>query len=161
MTATRTGTPRLWPSTLAAILLSVFTSACESDDRGEELEVTIAVAGDVVTIDASGSTVHVVRVSTLVEGGSFRSVWVISADEDGSPSQRRVGATIALPVQYGEVVDQVFTVIEPAALVQGTEYKVGVAKWGWAEECEAIGIDTEGYPDARCDLASGETLFTY
>jgi hypothetical protein len=144
-----------WRSLLLALVVLAFTSACSNGGR-DELEMTVQIDGDVVTIGwEDPRPVHELYLGP--PGGGER-VWYISVWEDRSIPNTL--PAIVPSVVYGSVVDGTFTRAGPDPLVKGTSYLIQISQSGWGESCNEQGIPVET-ATSKCDLGYGTLIFTF
>lgn len=133
---------------------------CSSPSPTDELQVTIRIMGDEVTIDwMDPRPVHGVIVVPRLDGTPKDLVWDVNVSNGGITAPSTPPA-IRAPISYGASVDGAFTVFGPAPLVEGTTYEVQVDEWGWGDECEARGVDVEMATSA-CSIGFGVGQFSF
>jgi hypothetical protein len=146
-----------WRSLVLALVVLAFASAC-SNGGPDELEITVQIDGDVMTIGwEDARPVHELQVNPTGVN-PFTSLWYISVWEGRSIPN--TPPAIVPPVVYGADVDGTFTLSGPDPLVKGTSYQIRISQSGWGESCNEQGIPVET-ATSQCGLGAGELLFTY
>jgi hypothetical protein len=136
----------------------VFPWGCAGSEN-VDLEITVQIDGDVVTISwEDPRAVHEVVVYPTTGPTSGNTVWRVTAGGDDI-LRPNTTPTVTPPLEYGQEVEGAF-IIGPDALVQGIRYRVLVAQKAWGESCREAGIPV-ATDDTSCSLADGFTEFTF
>jgi hypothetical protein len=146
-----------WHLPPLALVALAFTSAC-SDGGLDELEITVQIDGDVVTIRwEDPRPVHELQINPSGPG-SFTFVWYISVWE--GQHIPNTPPAIVPPVVYGADVDGTSTLAGPDVLVEGTTYDIQVRQAAWGDSCNEQGIPVET-ATSECFIGVGRSTFTF
>ena len=129
----------------------------------EELDMSVTVEGESVSVSWDGRPVHQFDVF-LMEGNDGTGVWGVSTAEDPFSAPRH-DPTIVPTLRYGQPVDNAFVRYGPEVLVRGATYQVQINVLGWEETCEEEGVDLDPAafedPSSDCVIAIGRENFTF